>query len=116
MGSSRGFCASARPTSCQKRCTRCVDGGYPYCLVFTQYAMNTRIATNIVTMCNHQTIEYLLRVCRIDLYNADELIGAALPYHSSELFGRILLLLNTQCVGFCYCLYKSYPRYCLENC
>ena len=43
----------------------------------------------------HKTLEYLIRVYRVNEFNKDELLHAALPYHSTRTFGQLVKL----CLG-----------------
>eukprot|EP01043_Picozoa_sp_COSAG02_P095925 COSAG02_NODE_32249_length_519_cov_1.004762_1_plen_135_part_01 len=43
----------------------------------------------------HKTLEYLIRVYRVNEFNKDELLHAAMPYHATRTFGQLVKL----CLG-----------------
>lgn len=42
----------------------------------------------------HKTLEYLVRRFKVHVYNVDALLAAALPFHDTALFGRLVQLLE----------------------
>lgn len=42
----------------------------------------------------HKTLEWLIRRYQVHLYNTDELLACVFPYHQSNVFARVVQLLN----------------------
>lgn len=67
----------------------------------TNAAINSRIsaflrvlAPHMLSRAAHKCLEYLIRRFKVHVYNIDALLEAALPFHESTFFGRLVQILE----------------------